>query len=451
MLSPQRSFALASVALVASVSAACSSSSDSPYATATTAPPATTTATARAPAMTTVDSPPATTTTTTTQPTPATGQGPLSGTYSADSLEGTAPFIAITFTDASHYSYVAKSCFAAPVAPLDGADGDDSGDPVADHGATPDYEADPTDNGCIHTGTYLLTATTLTVTDDGDTSGVTLPVAELALDGTEVQDPSAMRTSNADAGASSSALLFGLASVSAITISGAPLRRTGLVNVAGVGSLCTIGNGTQGICLLTSTCAAAEQVATPDFCPGPDDVQCCTTKETTPDAGAPSGGETSAVSRAQQWVTVKMPYCEAANGARDYDSSCSSVCHRTGAANESQWNAYRSDCSGLVSWSWGLAAPGLVTETFVPGAASFIPTEDLQPGDAILRPSEHVVLFDHWMNKATGTADVISEPGCSAGVPPYAQHQTWSLGRAPGSASPSNWGGATYYATRKRS
>ncbi len=423
MFSLARSFALAGAALAASLVVACSSSSES-----------------------TPSSPTSTTTTT------APAAGPLSGTYSADSVDGTAPFLAITFLDQTHYTYVAKSCFSAPAGAA--ADGDDSGDPVADHGATPDYDADPTDGGCIHDGTYQLTATDLTLTDDDASSAaVVLPVAELAANGTEVTDSSAASSSTSGLVGGNTLvitiniqLLFGQKSVSSLVIGGTAMRRTGLVNQAGVGSACTLGNGTHGTCRLTSTCAAEGNTSTPDYCPGPDDVQCCTTTK----KGAAPGPSDNAVTRAQEWVAVKMPYCESANGAADGDGSCSSVCHRSGAADTSEWNPYRSDCSGLVSWAWDLSAPGLTTWEFVPSAATFIPTEDLQPGDAVLRPSTHVVLFDHWIDKSNGTADVISEPGCAEGVPPYAQHQTWSLGRAPSSASASNWGGATYYATRKR-
>src|SRR5262249_21981173 len=74
-----------------------------------------------------------------------------------------------------------------------------------------------------------------------------------------------------------------------------------------------------------------------------------------------SGAE--AIARAEEWVDVKMPYCQAANHQRDYDDACSTYCSRP---DNSDWDPYRSDCSGLVSWAWGLPAPGRVTSQFAP-------------------------------------------------------------------------------------
>ena len=414
-------------------------------------------------------------------PTASTGkQGPLSGTYAADSLEGTAPFVAITFLDETHYSYIAKSCFAAPA----GGGADNTGNPVTGQGGAPGAAPGPAGEDCIHAGTYDLAASNLTLNDDSGAAFVTLPLAELAPNGTEVSGSTAAVSgtstiigSNLVAPASSG-LLFDKASVSAFAAGGTALRRTGLTTGSGVGSTCTIGDGTAGTCTLTSTCAADGKTSTPDFCPGAEDVQCCTARSggNTGGTGGPgttgsngggnddSGGSSdpggsgggarlvsnNAVDLAEQWVAVKMPYCEAANHARDYDTSCSSTCTRTGAADQPQWNAYRSDCSGLVSYAWGLAAPGLTTWQFVPGTAQDIPTQDLQPGDALLNPQEHVVLFKSWIDKASGKATVISEPGCAlGGTAPNAQEQTWSLGGAPPATSSASWSGGTYYAIRK--
>src|SRR4051794_6947619 len=70
-----------------------------------------------------------------------------------------------------------------------------------------------------------------------------------------------------------------------------------------------------------------------------------------------------AVARADEWVAVKLHYCQAPNGGRDYDSACSTYCNRY---KNPAWDPYRSDCSGLVSWAWGLPAPGRVTGQFAP-------------------------------------------------------------------------------------
>jgi uncharacterized membrane protein YgcG len=126
-----------------------------------------------------------------------------------------------------------------------------------------------------------------------------------------------------------------------------------------------------------------------------------------------------AISRAEQWVTAKLLYCQSANGQPDYDTSCSSTCTRQ---SNPQWDPYRSDCSGFVSWAWGLPAPGLVTSEFAPfgtTASTTIQATDLQPGDACnLNAGGHIVLFEKWVTPGT-SALFMEEPGCSAN-PPYA-------------------------------
>ncbi|MFT3775394.1 MAG: hypothetical protein QM820_59365 [Minicystis sp.] len=117
----------------------------------------------------------------------------------------------------------------------------------------------------------------------------------------------------------------------------------------------------------------------------------------------------TAVSRARQWVTVAMPYCQAANG--QYDSFCGKTCQRTGAASSAEWDPYRSDCSGYVSWAWGLAAPGLNTSNLSTRFAT-IAANQLQPGDILLRTGVHAVLFEQWLDKATGKARILEEQNC---------------------------------------
>jgi len=126
-----------------------------------------------------------------------------------------------------------------------------------------------------------------------------------------------------------------------------------------------------------------------------------------------------AISRAQQWVTAKLLYCQSANGQPDYDTSCSSTCNRE---SNPQWDPYRSDCSGFVSWAWDLPAPGRVTGEFAPfqtDITTAIQATDLQPGDACnLTAGGHIVLFVQWVTPGK-TAMFMEEPGCSAN-PPYA-------------------------------
>ena len=131
------------------------------------------------------------------------------------------------------------------------------------------------------------------------------------------------------------------------------------------------------------------------------------------------------VSRADEWVTAKVPYCQAANHEADGDSSCSATCERP---DNAAWDAYRSDCSGFVSWAWGLAAPGLDTSELAPADTSVsrtIPGADLQPGDALNIPGDHIVLFTG--RATTGSvANFYEEPGCSV-AEPYAHAFTSSV------------------------
>lgn len=103
-----------------------------------------------------------------------------------------------------------------------------------------------------------------------------------------------------------------------------------------------------------------------------------------------------------------------------------------------------------MSFAWGLKAPGLTTRGFLPGAAKYVPTQDLQPGDALIRPGRHVVLFAKWTNKDKGQATVIAEPGCASRGGAHAQEQTWSLGAKPGAQPSQHWSSGTYHAIRSK-
>ncbi len=151
-----------------------------------------------------------------------------------------------------------------------------------------------------------------------------------------------------------------------------------------------------------------------------------------------------AVSRAEQWVSAQLTYCQSPNHQRDYDPSCSSVCVRT---DDAAWDPYRSDCSGLVSWAWGLPAPGRVTTEFAPymtDVTSVIAASDLQPGDAV-NNSDHVMLFKAWVVQGQ-VATFIEEPGCSAATP-YAHEFTSSVSIS-GSSIYVPYNGMTFTAIR---
>ena len=136
-----------------------------------------------------------------------------------------------------------------------------------------------------------------------------------------------------------------------------------------------------------------------------------------PDAGMMMTplGDPSAVARAQEWVDAKLPYCQAPNHKADADAACSSTCTRP---DNAAWDPYRSDCSGLVSWAWGLPAPGHTTATLAPFDTSVshaIDAIDLLPGDAI-NNDHHTMLFAEWIMPNV-QARFLEEPGCSSSQP----------------------------------
>src|SRR5581483_11686739 len=113
--------------------------------------------------------------------------------------------------------------------------------------------------------------------------------------------------------------------------------------------------------------------------------------ESTSEEGEDITGPTI-VSRGMQWVNAKLHYCQAAHGAYDGDTACwawEGSSHRCSRESNSAWNAYRSDCSGFITWAWGLppvGSGGYVTGDFAPFSNSFSHTIDgidLEPGDAL--------------------------------------------------------------------
>ena len=132
-----------------------------------------------------------------------------------------------------------------------------------------------------------------------------------------------------------------------------------------------------------------------------------------PDAPALVPGEAS-VARAMMWVDAKLHYCQAPNHGTDYDADCPMTCEREINAD---WDPYRSDCSGLVSWAWMLPSPGRTTDDFAPYKTDLthvIASNELRAGDAV-NNDHHIMLFVAW--KSPTEATFIDEPGCSSATP----------------------------------
>ena len=162
----------------------------------------------------------------------------------------------------------------------------------------------------------------------------------------------------------------------------------------------------------------------------------CTASSDEPESSiSPAITTTNVISRAREWVGAELHYCQAAYDVVDGDNSCwawegpSHRCHRE---SNDAWNAYRSDCSGFVTFAWGLPAVGdggYVTGDFAPFDNSFshvIAPDDLQPGDALNKvTNEHIVLFESWIDKGH-SARFMEEPGCSSDEP-YAHEFTSNI------------------------
>jgi hypothetical protein len=159
----------------------------------------------------------------------------------------------------------------------------------------------------------------------------------------------------------------------------------------------------------------------------------------------------AAIANAEEWVAAKLLYCQSPNGADDsIDPSCSPVCMRE---SNPMWDPYRSDCSGLVSWAWGLPAPGRTTADFAPNTTditSAIQASTLAMGDAVntddsVSDEHHIMLFKAWTKPGT-EATFIEEPGCSA-TPDYA-HEFTSTVTLSGTSITVQYNGITFTAIR---
>jgi uncharacterized membrane protein YgcG len=172
-------------------------------------------------------------------------------------------------------------------------------------------------------------------------------------------------------------------------------------------------------------------------------------ERTSTTAAALSGPVTRSqvIANAEQWVTAKLLYCQSANGQPDGDTSCSSTCDRE---SNPEWDPYRSDCSGFVSWAWELPSPGLVTSEFAPfdtSVSTEIDCTAMEPGDAANRNPDtgHIVIFEKWVTPGQ-EALFFEEPGCSSSTP-YA-HEFDSTVTCSGSTVNITYEGDTFTAIR---
>jgi hypothetical protein len=115
----------------------------------------------------------------------------------------------------------------------------------------------------------------------------------------------------------------------------------------------------------------------------------------------------SIMARAKQWVAEKVLYCAVSNNK--WDSVCGYQCERPKAA----WDAYRSDCSGYVSWCWQIASQPSSRTYMVDKAGTdgwkTIPIDALAPGDALVC-NGHIMLFSRWVSATS--FEIYQESNC---------------------------------------
>jgi hypothetical protein len=178
-------------------------------------------------------------------------------------------------------------------------------------------------------------------------------------------------------------------------------------------------------------------------------------------SGAPAAvGSTRAdmVARAQSWAAIDMPYCGGVPGGPD--ALCGGTCPERLAApfNRPEWNRYRSDCSGFVSFVWQLDyEDGHRTWGFAPfddEGASFshlVDAHDLQPGDALNSTptdhgSQHIMMFLGWVDQNAGIAHTVEEAFCPYDIIDTPRRQITFRG---GSVVALSGEDRTFYAIRK--
>jgi len=173
-------------------------------------------------------------------------------------------------------------------------------------------------------------------------------------------------------------------------------------------------NGQGGRCIPSESCSDGTVI--PGLCDegAADGTHCCIRQPfTQPGCGS------AAVHRALEWVNVQLHYCQAPNGQSDPDADCPHICSRY---SNHAYDPYRSDCSGLVSYAYGLPAPGRDTNNFAPYQTDISRVLEspmhLRHGDAINSdPHEHIMIFVEWLSEDRTRMRLLEEPGCSSSTP----------------------------------
>ena len=133
------------------------------------------------------------------------------------------------------------------------------------------------------------------------------------------------------------------------------------------------------------------------------------TQVTRPGAQGPTVSGADVILRARGWMRARpaVPYSQLHRFLNPSDFYGDN-------AGDDPANGWREDCSGFVSYAWGLPGPGYVTSTML-GITRVISWSALQPGDALLIPG-HVALFARWDDAAHSTYTLWEEADSQSGT-----------------------------------
>ena len=144
---------------------------------------------------------------------------------------------------------------------------------------------------------------------------------------------------------------------------------------------------------------------------------CSPSATPSPDTGTNQDLGSAILARAQIWLHPPVPY-----GSFGFHN------------NPPFHDGYKADCSGFVSYAWGLNVPGIGTNQFVSeNYATVISISDLQPGDVLNNDradtAGHMVIFVKWLDRAENIFDAYdlnTDPG-------YTSEKTYTLVQIPDS------------------
>lgn len=179
----------------------------------------------------------------------------------------------------------------------------------------------------------------------------------------------------------------------------------------------------SGTCMSTSQCGSKGGHSVAGYCTGPVDLQCCVGGPGPTPSGKISRDEI--ISRAQNWVDRRIPYSQTATTGMEvvhvlfsapilivsvnlkvaphitvlFECTSSPMYFMYIRRATLIADGYRQDCSGMVSMAWKSSTSGGGHTTYnMQNICTKISRSELKKGDVLLKPSEHVLMFDHWVD-----------------------------------------------------